>query len=96
MRKAQARPKYAMHISSINTNYLLTLAAKRRRRGHCTESFGDFCPSVRRNPPMLNGKGRLHERKYAFEVYRTQRNSMVACKGHFLEPYFHYSNSLSL
>ena len=42
---------------------LLTLAAKRRRRGYSylLQSFGDFCLSVRRNPRMQNGKGRLRE-----------------------------------
>ena len=45
---------------------MLTLAAKRKPR--------DYTLSVRRNPPMLNGTGRL-EKVRIQGVYRTQRNS---------------------
>ena len=46
--------------------------------------FGDFCPSVRRNPPLLNGKGHHRESmhsRYATYTYTHRRRKMLQAVG---------------
>ena len=44
-----------LHVAIFNPRSALRIG------GGLLQSFGDFCPSVRRNPLLLNGKGRHRE-----------------------------------
>ena len=65
-----------MYCSRLHLHRLLTLAAKHRQRVTAIVwRFLSVCPSVRRNPPVLNGKGHLKENMHS--RYTRQKGIVV-------------------